>query len=357
MWRDISAKQLNELKEPLIVDVRSPCEHEKERILGSVNIPLLSDDERAEVGTIYVQQGELVARRYAVKIIAPKIPDIIESIAELKKPGQPLVVHCWRGGLRSETVVSMLSVAGFDCMRLAGGYKAWRKLLLVDFEEGAYRFEPIVLHGLTGVGKTDLLQLLEAAGHAVLDLERLASHRGSVFGGIGLAAQPTQKNFEAMLWNSLRNLGEQPVFLEAESRKVGKLALPDCVFEKISAGRRVLVTGSLEARTRRIVADYARSMDDASKQKALMSLMCLKERLGAAGVDAIRELFTAGRLEEAVKLLLIDYYDPLYMKQIERARPFEFEVCADDPADAVKEIQQWLAANLNYAGETAKSSK
>jgi len=340
-WRQITAAELNKFKNPLIIDVRSACEHCEEHIIDSVNVPLLSNEERSEVGIIYARQGELVARRHALRIIAPKIPEMIERIVQLRKQGQSVVVHCWRGGLRSEAVASMLSVVGIDCFRLMGGYKAWRKQVLADFVENSYKFVPVVLHGLTGVGKTAVLCELASGGKSVLDLESIANHRGSVFGGMGLGAQPTQKNFDAMLWQNLRSFGDGPVFLEGESRKVGKISLPDCVFDRISRGKAVLVTGSLEARAKRIIADYAGVLESSVREEALNSLEGLKGHLGTSRVAEVREKFLTRDLKGAVEILLIEYYDPLYNRQIKRALPFELEVCGDDPQEAARRISDW----------------
>ena len=125
-WRELTAEQLYTLRDPLVVNVRSPCEFASESIPGAVNVPLLNDEERAEVGTTYVQIGEMVARRVALKLISPKIPDIVDRILTLRRSGQPTVIHCWRGGLRSEAVASFLAIIGIDCWRLTGGYKSWR---------------------------------------------------------------------------------------------------------------------------------------------------------------------------------------------------------------------------------------
>ncbi len=340
-WREISPEQLNRLRAPLLVDVRSPCEHVAESIPGSVNVPLLSDEERAEVGTIYKNEGEVIARRHALRLISPKIPDLIDQILELRGPGQQMVVHCWRGGLRSEAVASFLSVIGIDCWRLTGGYKAWRQQVLADFATGPHEFIPIVLDGFTGVGKTEILAELARLGHSVLNLESLANHRGSVFGGMGLGIQPTQKNFDADLWLQLRKFGKEPVFLEAESRKVGRLSVPDCVFDRIASGHKVLVAGTLQARSQRIVSDYARAMHEAGEADAVRLLHTLKERLGAKRVTEIEEIARSGDLVGAVEILLVEYYDPLYARQIQRRRPFQLEVNGDDVPTAAHAIAQW----------------
>lgn len=343
-WREISADQVDGLRNPLIIDVRSPSEHEAERILESVNIPLLSDHERAIVGTIYKQEGEMVARRHAVKLISPKIPTIIEQIVSLKRHGQQLIVYCWRGGLRSEAVASLLSVAGFDCLRITGGYKAWRAQVLKDLAKYELTDRAIILNGHTGTGKTELLQALKETGVQVVDLENLANHRGSVFGALGLGAQPSQKNFDAALRKQLQALSPGPVVLEAESRKIGRLSIPDCVLSAIRDGRSVLVNGSLQRRAERISGDYLRcqSADGIEIEQAVELLGFLRERLGAKMVAMIENMVRNGQILEAVTLLLTDYYDPLYNKQIERARPFSLEVNADDPSAAAQILAAWV---------------
>ncbi|HEY9787988.1 MAG TPA: tRNA 2-selenouridine(34) synthase MnmH [Candidatus Obscuribacterales bacterium] len=343
-WREITPEQLNALREPLIVDVRSPCEHVKENIPHSINVPLLSDDERAIVGTIYARQGEVVARREALRIISPKIPSIVDAILALRGQGQALVIHCWRGGLRSEAVASFLSVVGIDCFRLTGGYKAWRKVILKEFADDRYAFMPVTLHGLTGVGKTEVLAELAKLGSKILDLEKLANHRGSVFGSLGLGMQPTQKNFDAMLWRSLQAFGNEAVFLEAESRKIGKIALPDFMLKRIAEGRRLLVTGTMRRRCARILQEYAGHFDEGTVNQAFESLALIKERLGTKRTQAIKEQVLGGQVEEAVEALLQEYYDPLYMHQIKKYEPYELIVSGDDPVAAAAAIAEWIAA-------------
>ncbi|PWU02433.1 MAG: tRNA 2-selenouridine(34) synthase MnmH [Candidatus Melainabacteria bacterium] len=347
-WREISSELLEKLTDPLLVDVRSPCEHANERIPGSVNLPLLSDEERAVIGTIYAEEGELVARREALRFITPKISPIVDTIVRIRKERQPTVVHCWRGGLRSEAVASVLSIAGIDCFRLTGGYKAWRNYLLSQLKESRFTLNPVVLQGLTGVGKTDILKHLSELGASVLDLESLAHHRGSVFGSLGLGAQPTQKNFEAELWFKLRQFENEAVFLEAEGRKIGQIAVPDCILKKIQAGKRILVTGSLAVRRARILATYANELTAQNIELALSYLGRLKERLGARRVAELTEFANAREIEKLVDALLLEYYDPLYRRQIEKGLPYDFEINGDDPESAAQAIYNHYSLDRSH---------
>jgi tRNA 2-selenouridine synthase len=343
-WRELSVEQLYSLRTPLLVDVRSPCEHSSEYIPGSINVPLLTDGERAVVGTVYAEEGENNARRLALGVISPKIPMIVDDILSRKQPGQTIVVHCWRGGLRSEAVASFLAIIGVDCWRLTGGYKTWRRYVLDQFTADSYGFAPIVLHGQTGVGKSDILTALASIGEQVLDLELLANHRGSAFGSLGLGAQPTQKNFEANLWMELRRFEHGPVFLEAESRKVGKLSLPDFLFKRIENGRRVLVTGSIASRVERIHRQYLGADVDSAGHRlsdGIAQLESLRQRISASRLTELQELLAAGQLPDAIQVILSHYYDPLYDKQIKQCEPFELIVDGDDPATAASSIREW----------------
>lgn len=345
-WRPIDVKEFNDLTK-VVIDVRSPCEHVSENIPGSINIPLLLDDERATVGTTYKREGELTARRQALSIVAPKIPELVDSIISLKRQGHALVIHCWRGGLRSEAVASFLSVVGVDCFRLTGGYKAWRRQVVDDFEVDRYSFNTVVLDGLTGVGKTELLSALAERGEKIIDLERLANHRGSVFGGIGLGQQPTQKNFEAALWAELRQMNSDiNVFMEAESRKIGRLAVPTFLLSRIKQSPRILIEGSIKARCKRIVRDYGGKLDvdQAEAERfvtVLKTLQPLRERVGKQRVEELSDVFARRDFNLFAKMILTEYYDPLYSRHIEERRPYDLVVCADDPDEAAARIVKW----------------
>jgi tRNA 2-selenouridine synthase len=342
-WRELAAEDLDTLRNPLIIDVRSPSEFAAESIPEALNIPLLTDSERVTIGITYKCEGDLVARRQALAIIAPKIPQIIEEILSHKEHARAIVVHCWRGGLRSEAVSSVLSIAGIPSYRLTGGYKAWRNMVLKDIVEGRFDFAPIVLYGFTGAGKTALLQKLSRRHHQVLDLEAIANHRGSTFGGMGLGEQPSQKNFEAALWNQLKKLDtSKPVFIEAESRKLGKLSLPNQILKKIKESPAILVESSIQARASRIADEYLNACESSeiAVRGAMSMLSRLTEAIGKSRVEEISHALNNGLIEDAVKTLLAEYYDPLYSKSI-RGRSFKLTISNDDPVTAVRELEEW----------------
>jgi tRNA 2-selenouridine synthase len=342
VWRELSPRDLYDLRNPLIIDVRSPCEFEEERIPEAINFPLLSNEERAQIGFLYKNQGELYARRYALKFIAPKIPDIVDQILALREHGNSVVIHCWRGGLRSEAVASVLSIAGIPCLRLTGGYKAWRRMIVDDLTRDAYPFDPIVLYGNTGSGKTDILEELQRQGAQILDLELLANHRGSTFGSIGKGKQPSQKNFEAALWSELRRFDRsQTVFLEAESRKIGKIALPNLILEKIKKGHAVLVEGSMDKRIERILSTYwdCQNADATSAlDEAFQLLEFIKVRIGKKRCDDIRSLAAQGKLSDVVEILLSEYYDPLYRESTKHQQNYLVTVSGDNPSASATEL-------------------
>jgi len=340
-WREIDAENLKTLRNQVIVDVRSPCEFALERIPHAINIPLLLDSERSEVGTVYAQQGEVVARRLGLKFIAPKIPEIVDQIVELRHKDSSLIVHCWRGGLRSEAVASFLSIVGIDCWRLRGGYKSWRNMVLKEFERDPYLFTPVILHGRTGTGKTELLYLLQKFGAQVLDLEGLAKHRGSVFGELGFHGQPTQKNFEGSLWERMQTVHEGPLFIEAEGRKIGNLNLPDFIMRRINMGQRILLTSATGARVERLLSSYLPETNLDLVAKAAQMLPLLTTKLGKQMVLELNDHASRGEFSELVEKLVVQYYDPLYDGHILKQRPFALEVCSDRLETAAAAILDW----------------
>lgn len=298
-------------KGAIIVDARSPSEYAEATIPGAVNVPILDDEERKEVGTLYKQTGKQEARRRGVELVAPKIPAMVAKVSELqKKTSQPVVVFCWRGGMRSLALAQFLELAGVPARQLERGHKGFRRHVLDFFERGRWG-RMIVLRGLTGVGKTKYLQQLAEAGHPMIDLEGLANHRGSAFGNLGLPAQPGQKMFESLLWDELRKIPDDGyVLAEGESRHIGRVALPVEVYKSLQTETSIWLNASLPMRVRNILADYPAI--DSLKNDFVSPIMALKDKLGKKRVETYLDLLDAGDWEQLVGDLMENYYDPLY---------------------------------------------
>jgi tRNA 2-selenouridine synthase len=237
-----------------IVDVRSPGEFTEGHITGSVNLPVLDNEQRAVVGTIYAKKGRSEAAVAGLDFVLPKIKEIIRQ-AGILAPRRELILHCWRGGLRSATIATALDKAGFNVYLLNGGYKAYRSYLrgLVS-QQG----KTIVLGGYTGSGKTDLLSAISQAGEQVIDLEFLAHHRGSAFGALDGLPQPTNEQFENNLFDRWHSLNpDHLVWLEDESRMIGHVTLPEYLYAKIATSPLIRILVPLEIRVENLVRDYA----------------------------------------------------------------------------------------------------
>ena len=327
----------------LMVDVRSPAEYALETIPGAVNIPLLDDEERARVGIRYKERGSAAARLIGIEEVAPKIPAMVSQLRSLLPPAPlPAVVFCWRGGLRSEAATTLFDLAGVPVRRLAGGHKAFRAQVRAFLEQGEWG-RLLVLRGLTGVGKTALLYRLEAAGVPILDLEGLACHRGSAFGGLKQKPQPSQKAFESLLWDRLRHIkvGSYAVS-EGESRNIGKLMLPEQVYASLQTETSLWIKASLAFRVRTILQDYGPLLED--KAALTAPIESLKRRLGSERIHRLLQLVAQGRWEELVESLFVDYYDPLYRHTLpERRIEVEIELEEEGFERLRRAIDQVLA--------------
>lgn len=298
-------------KGALLVDARSPDEFAESTIPGALNVPILDNSERAEVGTLYKQVGKRQARQRGVEIVAPKIPAMINQIARQQaETAQPVVVFCWRGGMRSLALAQFLELAGTPARQLSGGHKGFRRHVLDYFEHGKWA-RLLVLRGLTGVGKTHFLQLLEEQGYPVVDLEGLANHRGSAFGNLGLPPQPNQKMFEALLWDELHKIPSDGYALaEGESRHIGRVVLPARVYQALQVETSIWLNASLTARVSNILADYPAV--DQLKEEFTQPIRALKDKLGRETMNRYLELLEESRWSELVSELMVNYYDPLY---------------------------------------------
>jgi len=309
-----------------IIDARSESEHAEDRLPGAVNWPVLSDAQRADIGTQYKQVSPFDARKRGAVMAARNIASHIETHASaLQRSWRPLV-YCWRGGLRSGALAQVLGEIGFQVHVLEGGYREFRRAVLAELETLPARFSFRVLCGRTGSAKSRLLQTLAAQGGQggpggqVLDLEGLACHRGSVLGPEPGRPQPSQKAFETALWQALRGLDPaRPVFVEGESRTIGRLRLPEKLLDAVRAAPCLQVQMPLAARVQFLLQDYAHFVTDTESFCA--RLAALREVRGAAVVEDWQARVRAGQLQGVVQELLTLHYDPVYERSMQRNFP------------------------------------
>ncbi len=296
-----------------VIDVRSPAEYALDHIPGALNAPVLDDGERAQIGTLYKQVSPFAARRLGAALVARNIGRHIEGLFQDKDKSWRPLVYCWRGGQRSSAMTHVLRQVGWQAAQLEGGYKAFRREVVVAIDAIAPRMRYVVLCGETGSGKSRLLETLAAQGEQVLDLEGLACHRGSVLGGLPQTPQPVQKHFETQLWQALRRFdAARPVYVEAESKKIGALRVPDALIGSIRAAQCVQLHASVAQRVRFLCEDYAFFLADPAL--LITQLDCLRPLYGKETIGRWHALIAARDWGALVTGLLDAHYDPLYRR-------------------------------------------
>jgi tRNA 2-selenouridine synthase len=303
-----------------VIDVRSEGEFAEDHVPGAINCPVLDDAERARVGTVYKQRSSFEAKKIGAALVSANIArHLSERFLDRPRDWRPLV-YCWRGGGRSAALAHVLSQVGWPAAQLDGGYRAYRRAVLADLEALPRRFRWRVVCGLTGTGKSRLLRALLCAGAQALDLEALAAHRGSVLGGLPDTPQPTQKKFESLLWAALHALdSRRPVFVEAESRNIGALRVPQALIDAMWKSECVLLEASVETRVALLKDEYSHFFGDLPSLNAkLQSLLPLH---GHALIDNWKSLAAAGRWDKLIVELLARHYDPAYTRSISRHYP------------------------------------
>ena len=296
----------------VLLDVRSPAEYAHACLPKSVSFPLFTDSERAEVGTLYKRQGRQEAITRGMELLAPRVEALCKHAASLIS-GDKVKVYCWRGGMRSQIIAGLLAIQGLESCTLQGGYKAYRKHCLETFSLCA-RLKLHVLGGMTGSRKTAILHALAEQGEQVLDLEDLARHRGSAFGGIGLAPQPSTEHFENCLAEQIHKLDlSRKVWIEDENRAIGTCALPKPLYEEMQKAPVTVFTRDVEERLDHLEDLYGDGGCDALTRATIK----LKKRLGGERTQQICALLTAGETREAFRLLL-NYYDRAYEHAVSR---------------------------------------
>ena len=344
MSKEITIQEALQLPGAKIIDIRSESEFAEATVPGALNIPLLSDEERAAVGTVYKEKGPDEARELGLQFVAPKLPELIRQFKETTGMG-PVVVFCWRGGMRSKSVCSLLESVGLPVYRLVGGYKAYRRYV------NKYLNKPLphkvaVIHGLTGVGKTEVLDELRDMAVPAVDLEGLANNRGSVFGQIGMDPQPSQKMFEGLLaaelaiWESAGY-----IIVECESRRIGRIMLPDTLIEAMRNGIRILAYCPVKKRIERIKRIYSsknRLGLVENKEELKKAIKALEKRIGKQKTTEFNKMVDKGHLDDVVEYLLLNYYDPLYKYPAEASNEYDLSINTSDVSTAAKSIKKFL---------------
>jgi tRNA 2-selenouridine synthase len=300
-----------------IIDVRSPAEFALDHIPGAINCPVLNDAERITVGTLYKQESPFEARKLGAAIVARNIAHHLEQhFQAMPKQWKPLI-YCWRGGNRSGSMALIFAKVGWPVVQLDGGYKAYRHSVMQVLEQLPLALQFRVICGTTGSGKSRLLQYLERAGAQVLDLEKLAAHRGSVLGGLPLNPQPSQKMFETQLWQTLRRFtADRVVYVESESKKIGDLRVPSTLMDRIRSAPCVRVQLSTEARVKLLIEDYPHLVSDTAL--LVSQLSHLTQLHGKEKIHRWQALAETGEVATLVETLLVEHYDPAYLRSIDK---------------------------------------
>jgi len=291
-----------------IVDVRSQGEFGEGHIRHAINIPILNNEERIAVGTDYKQKGQQEAIKTGFRLVGPRLLDIVNETQQVAN-GSEILVHCWRGGMRSSNFCQFAGMAGIKSHQLKGGYKTYRQLTLESF---AKPLQLILLTGCTGSGKSEVLRALKSKGEQVLDLEDLAHHKGSAFGGLMMPQQPSTEQFQNELFEEIHNLDlSKRVWVEDESIAIGKIFLPNDFWKQMMQGPLVQLNVSKDVRVQRLVSEYGL----ANREEFLTIMGKIVKKLGGQHYNAAKERLAEGDMATTIDILLT-YYDKAYLNSI-----------------------------------------
>lgn len=308
MYKEISIEQYlqNEKRVPLL-DVRSPKEFHHAHIPGAVNLPLFDDNERAIVGITYKKQGRNEAILKGLEIVSPKIVGFVSEAKTFAENGEndKIFLHCWRGGMRSKSMATLFDFAGIKTEVIKGGYKSYRRAVKKTFRQ---KFSIVILGGKTGSAKTKILHALKDSGEQILDLEKLANHKGSAFGDLGEDKQPSTEMFENFLFEGLIKLdAEKRIWVEDESHTIGSVFLPEDFWQQMRDAPVVYCEFPAEERINYLISEYG----NFEKEKVIAAVQKITKRLGGENAKAALEAYSAGDLHAATGIVL-KYYDKTY---------------------------------------------
>ncbi len=301
--QEITFEESRNIKNPLFVDVRAPVEYAEDHIPGAVNLPIFSDDERREIGTLYKMAGRDDAVKRGAEVGGRRISEIVNFLTDVKD--REIIIYCARGGMRSGAVASFVDSLGIRTLKLRDGYRSYRKMVMERLSTIEIKPAVFVLQGLTGAGKTEILREIPDS----VDLELMAGHRSSIFGGIGLE-QNSQKRFETLLLQKLDELEERDyIFFEGESKKVGNLHIPDNIFRQMRGAPAIYIDTPIERRIEIIRREYTGFNED---ERIIKTVSSLRSKLGSEKTDSLIARYMNGEIDGFIEELLTGYYDKLY---------------------------------------------
>ena len=307
MKKLLVAEFLENSVDGVIIDVRTPAEFEQGHIANAINIPLFSDEERVVVGTIYKQVGKEEAVDKGLEFVGVRMAQMVKQ-AKMASNGKPIYIYCWRGGMRSGSVAWLFSTAGLQVNLLVGGYKAYRREFDIMLDKAEFKL--IILSGATGCGKTEALKLIQERGEQVIDLEGLANHKGSAFGGFGQAQQPTTEEFINRLHHKFLEFDtNRVIWCEGESMLIGHVYLPKKLYDKMQISHKIVVEMSIEQRLDRLMVEYG----EFPMEMHEIAFNKIRKRNGSDVTDRAIDLIKDGQILEAAKIALA-YYDKSYRK-------------------------------------------
>lgn len=298
-----------------IIDARSPGEFEEDHIPGAVNLPVLDNEERARIGTLYKQVSPFEAKRQGAALVSRNIARHLEGHFTNKPKAYRPLVYCWRGGSRSGSLTHVLRSVGWQAAQLSGGYKVYRAAVLADLDALPDQFRFVVLCGPTGVGKSRFLRALAQLGAQVLDLEELAAHMGSVLGAYPERPQPPQKYFESLVWDALRHFDPaRPIYVESESKRIGNLHTPEMLLRRMRESACLNLEADIPVRVALLKEEYAHFLGDPTALGRQLDR--LTQLRGRDMVAHWKNLALAGQWDELVAELLERHYDPAYRRSL-----------------------------------------
>jgi tRNA 2-selenouridine synthase len=321
------------------IDVRSPSEYRKETIPGAINIPVFTDQEKQKIGRIYKIDPRNAAKKLGVSIVSKKLPNLYDQLLEIKFSTQKnVILFCDKGGMRSTALALLMHSIGVNINYLKGGYKSYRKFIRKNLPKVNDEITYIVLHGKTGSGKTILLKKLAELGLDVMDLESAANHRGSLLGGVGLGECNSTKQFESNIYHHLIKRQSDYIFIEAESKKIGRVYVPEYIHSQMKSGYHIYIDTPLEIRSKLLVDEYITHED--SVNELINGVKYMKKHMANDNAKQIIENLENGAYEEVAKELMINYYDPMYLHRSKKYEYLDSFVVKDfdETAKAIKKL-------------------